>query len=136
MRSVFLATFIHCLALFFTVLYVWIWWSTYQDIMAEKLVIGTQTGLRYLMLPLVLPVLHIIGIFERKGRTSKKRQFVMRQGDILMVVVVALFLFGWFFEVQYFRFLEDSGYLPCEFRTSGIRSVFINYAKDTSLCPI
>lgn len=129
-------TLMHLLAFFFLALFIWIWLSTFQDIMENKPVINTQTGLRYLLLPLVLPILHIISIAGRSISPSKRNRLPKRQGDLFLVAVILLFVFGWLLEDRYFSLLENNGYQPCENRSSGIRSVFITYTKEMPLCPV
>src|SRR5690554_885379 len=128
-------TLMHILALAFFALFLWIGLSTWQDIVAGKPVVDTQTGLRYLLLPLILPILHIMSIVGRKLSSSDKNRLPKRQGDIFVIAVIMLFVGGWLLEARYFSLLEDNGYQPCENSSSGIRSVFITYTKDTSLCP-
>lgn len=134
--TVLIVTLMHVLAVAFFALFLWIWLSTYQDIAEEKLVIDTQTGLRYLLLPLILPILHLLSIVGRNIRPSTKSGVPKRQGDLFVVAVVVLFASGWFLEARYFSLLEKNEYQPCDNRSSGIRSVFITYTKDTSLCPV
>lgn len=134
--TVMIVALMHVLAVAFFALFLWIWLSTYQDIAEQKLVIDTQTGLRYLLLPLILPILHIMSIVGCNIRSSTKSGVMKRQGDLFVVAVVVLFALGWFLEVRYFSLLEKSEYQPCDNRSSGIRSVFITYTKDTSLCPM
>lgn len=134
--TVLIVAFMHTLAVAFFALFLWIWLSTYQDIAAEEPVINTQTGLRYLLLPLVLPMLHLMSIAARNLRRSKKSGVPRRQGDLFVVAVVVLLALGWFLEASYFSLLEKNEYQSCDSRSSGVRSVFITYTKDISLCPV
>lgn len=126
----------HLLAFASAALFLWIWLSAYQDIAATEATIEAHTGLRYLLLPLSFPLLHLISFIGSKFNWKNQYRTANRQGDFLLIAVIALFTLGWLLENQYFTMFEKHLYYSCKTYSSGIRSTFLLYAKETYLCPI
>ncbi|WP_166267262.1 hypothetical protein [Marinobacter caseinilyticus] len=132
----FLITFLmQLLACAFAIFCFWLWWLTLQAIARDELLIEAQTGMRYLLLPLILPILHLATVIDRKFSRSRNNHWRKHQGNFFLLAIVALFALGWLIESQYFSVLEEQGYQACEAHSSGLRSTFIVYTRDMSQCP-
>ncbi len=125
----------HTLALAFAVFFLWLQQQHYAA-MQHAAVVEIQSGSAFLLLPLLLPLLHLISIAARrytnKAAAVKARKM---QSRVFIALTLGLPLTG-FIANQYLLWqLKQQGYQQCKAAHYASRSVFTTYSKDVTLCP-
>lgn len=125
----------HTLALAFAVFFLWQQQQHYIA-MQHAAVIEIQSGSAFLLLPLLLPLLHLISIATRrytnKAAAVKARKM---QSRVFIALTLGLPLTG-FIANQYLLWqLKQHGYQQCEAVHYGNRAIFTTYSKNIALCP-
>ena len=125
----------HTLAVAFAVFFLWLQQQHYAAIQ-HAAVVEIQSGSAFLLLPLLLPLLHLMSItvkrYPNKAVAVKSRKMQRR---VFVALILGLPLIG-FIANQYLLWqLEQHGYQQCEAAHYGSRAIFTTYSKDLALCP-
>lgn len=125
----------HTLAVAFALFYLWLLQQHYVA-MQQAEAVDIQSGSAFLLLPLLLPLLHLLSIAARrytnKAAAVKARKM---QSWVFIALVLGLPLSG-FFANQYLLWqLKQHGYQQCPTEHYGSRAKFTTYSKDIGLCP-
>lgn len=126
----------HTLAVAFALFYLWLLQQHYAA-MQQAAAVEIQSGSAFLLLPLILPLLHLISIAKRRD-TSKAAAVKVRkiQSRLFLLLVLGLPLAGFLANQQLLWQLTQQGYQRCETVHYGSRAIFTAYSKDVALCPV
>jgi len=104
---------------------------------SQSSVVEIQSGMAFLLLPLIMPILHIMDVLDKKIASRKIRAIYRKiQGKILLVIfLIILPGVGFVVTQMVMSKIHAEGYQKCEFVTHMTRSIFTSYSKDPVLCP-
>ncbi|MBV2129129.1 hypothetical protein [Arsukibacterium indicum] len=123
------------LAIAFALFFCWRVHQQYHAIEQSALV-EIQTGTAFLLLPLILPILHLMNIAEKHLVAGHKlAKFRKMQSRLFIFFVLMLPTIGFGINQTVISQLKQQGYHACSLVTHQIRSSFTTYSKDTALCP-
>ncbi|MGP9800025.1 hypothetical protein [Rheinheimera sp. NSM] len=127
---------LHTLAVAFALFYLWLLQQHYAA-MQQAALVEIQYGTAFLLLPLILPLLHLMSIAERRYNTKVAAQKARRmQSRLFLLLVLGLPLAGFLANQRLLWQLKQHGYQPCEAVHYGSRAIFTTYNKDVALCPV
>ncbi|KAB7624104.1 hypothetical protein [Alkalilimnicola sp. S0819] len=97
--------------------------------------IRTSTGWHYMLLPAVLPLIHLMAVMEHFGARRGKALIKRYGGGALAVALLVLYGVGWGLESRLVTTaLNDAGYSACPASGGGLRSVNIEYVQPGTAC--
>ncbi|WLQ12292.1 hypothetical protein O5O45_21435 [Hahella aquimaris] len=94
--------------------------------------IEVKGGVRYLLLPLVVTVITITGVIDRRLDSAF---FKKAQGGIIFAALLCLLFIGWWMEMSVVYFIESMGYRDCGTTYSGVWLNVSLYAHASEACP-
>ena len=126
----------HTLAVAFAVFFLWQHQQHYAA-MQQAAAVEIQSGSAFLLLPLILPLLHLMSIVDR-CYTNKAAAVTARkmQSRLFVLLVLGLPLSGFMANQWLLCQLKQRGYQACDAVHSGTKSIFTTYSKDIALCPV
>ncbi|AZZ90393.1 hypothetical protein EUZ85_06530 [Hahella sp. KA22] len=102
-----------------------------QEAASGANVIEFHGGVRYLLLPLIIPLITVVAIIER---LIKSNFFKRIQGGILIAGGFLLLFSGWWVERSSTYYIENLGYQVCGETYSGIWLTVTLYADSVENC--
>ncbi|MDX1537066.1 hypothetical protein [Arsukibacterium sp.] len=138
MRSALKATLVvlfEAMAIAFAIFFFWRVQQQYTAI-AQSALVEMQSGSAFLLLPLILPILHLMSIAEtRFANGAHQAKFRKMQSRFFIVFVVMLVAIGFVVNQMVLSTLNQQGYQACELVVHQTRTSFTFYSKDLALCP-
>ncbi|KKO44842.1 hypothetical protein WG68_13480 [Arsukibacterium ikkense] len=103
---------------------------------AQSALVEIQSGTAFLLLPLILPLLHLMSVVEKQFATgAKQAKFRKLQSKLFIFLVLVLPGSGFVINQMVVSKLKHQGYQACDMVAFQTRSSFTTYSKDTALCP-
>lgn len=123
------------LALAFALFFFWRIQQQFNAI-AHSEIVEIQSGTAFLLLPLILPLLHLMSIAEKRyAKGPRQARFRKLQGKLFVFFVLALIGSGFVINQMVLSQLSKQGYRACSLVSHQTRSTFITYSKDSTSCP-
>jgi hypothetical protein len=123
------------LAVTFAFFFVWLTQQQYYAI-EESHLVEIQSGTAFLLLPLILPLLHLMSIAEKRFTNSPiQAKFRKLQSKLFILLVLILLGSGLVVNQMVLMQLKLQGYQACSVVSHQTRSTFTTYSKDSALCP-
>jgi hypothetical protein len=113
-------------------------WRTQQqyEAIAQSALVEIQSGTAFLLLPLILPLLHLLSIAEKRfANGPKQAKFRKLQSKLFILFVLILLGSGFVINQMVISQLNIQGYQACSMVSHQARSTFTTYSKDSALCP-
>jgi len=127
--------FLYALGIGFSLVFYWVIYDQLQAI-SQSVVVEVQSGISFLLSGLILPIIHIVDVIEKKIVSRKIRaSYRKMQGKILVGSLIILIGVGFAGTQMVMSKIHDEGYQKCEFSLHKTRAVFKFYSKDPALCP-
>ena len=113
-------------------------WRIQQQLnaIAQSEIVEIQSATTFLLLPLILPLLHLLSIAEKRYISGPNQaKFRKLQSKLFVFLVLALIGSGFVINQMVLSQLSKHGYQACSLVSHHTRSTFITYSKDSALCP-
>lgn len=107
-----------------------------HEAIAQSALVEIQSGTAFLLLPLILPLLHLMSIAEKRFASGlKQAKFRKLQSKLFILFVLILIGSGFVANQMVLSQLKLQGYQTCSMVSHQTRSTFTTYSKDSALCP-
>lgn len=107
-----------------------------HELIAQSALVEIQSGTAFLLLPLILPLLHLMSIAEKHFASGPKQaKFRKLQSKLFILFVLILIGSGFVANQMLLSQLKLQGYQACSMVSHQTRSTFTTYSKDSALCP-
>lgn len=115
--------------------FIFLFFDWHAEINQQAHVVEVMSGAQYLLLPLMVPIIHLLSIVQARIDDSKRKRFEKIQIQIIWISLTGFLLVGWQVDRYLEKKLDATDYRECEHGFHGVRFSITSYSKDINLCP-